>query len=169
MLKKWEKTSFTKKLLLVNVSTILLVIIVISFIQTQYFTSSWEEDCFDNLNMMTNQVSLNFNQNQTTIGETIYSRLVTFEIPSLMGSYSSRSTELKYALAQMVTHSTDYDYVMLETNEGIRINSGSKYMVEQDELSLIQEDCNKILDINTENKHGSNRWFRYGDNVYMMK
>ena len=53
MLKKWEKTSFTKKLLLVNVSTILLVIIVISFIQTQYFTSSWEEDCFDNLNMMT--------------------------------------------------------------------------------------------------------------------
>lgn len=33
MLKKWEKTSFTKKLLLVNVSTILLVIIVISFIQ----------------------------------------------------------------------------------------------------------------------------------------
>lgn len=169
MLKKWEKTSFTKKLLLVNVSTILLVIIVISFIQTQYFTSSWEEDCFDNLNMMTNQVSLNFNQNQTTIGETIYSRLVTFEIPSLMGSYSSRSTELKYALAQMVTHSTDYDYVMLETNEGIRINSGSKYMVEQDELSLIQEDCNKILDINTENKHGSNRWFRYGDNEYMMK
>ena len=44
MLKKWEKTLFTKKLLLVNVSTILLVIIVISFIQTQYFTSSWEED-----------------------------------------------------------------------------------------------------------------------------
>lgn len=169
MLKKWEKTSFTKKLLLVNVSTILFVIIVITLIQTRYFTSAWEEDCFDNLNMMTNQVSLNFNQNQNTIGETIYSRLVTFGIPPLMGEYSSKSVELKYALAQMVTHSTDYDFVMLETDDGIRINSGSKYMVEKAALSLIQEDCNKILDTNTENKHGTNRWFRYENNVYMMK
>ena len=169
MLKKWEKTSFTKKLLLVNVSTILLVIIVISCIQTRYFTIALEEDCYDNLNMMTNQVSLNFNQNQENIGETIYSRLVTFEIPTLMGKYLSKSTELKYALAQMVTHSTNYDYVMLETKDGTRINSGSKYMVEQDELSRIQEDSNEILDTYTENKHGSNRWFRYGDEVYMLK
>ena len=93
MLKKWEKTSFTKKLLLVNISTILLMIIVISLIQTKYFTTALEEDCYDNLNMMTNQVSLNFDQNQATIGETIYSRLVTFEIPALMGKYPSKSTE----------------------------------------------------------------------------
>lgn len=169
MLKKWEKTSFTKKLLLVNISTILLMIIVISLIQTKYFTTALEEDCYDNLNMMTNQVSLNFDQNQATIGETIYSRLVTFEIPALMGKYPSKSTELKYALAQMVTHSTNYDYVMLETTEGVRINSGSKYMVTRDELSQIQKDCNEILDTYTDNKHGSNSWFRYGDNVYMLK
>lgn len=169
MMKKWEKMSFTKKLLSVNIITILLVIIVISLIQTNYFTASWKEEGFDNLTLMTNQVSLNFDQNQANIGDIIYSRLVTFEIPSLMGNVASKETELKYALAQMVTHSTVYDYVMLENTNGSRMNTGSKYMMEQENLSVIQNDCNKILDTYMENKHGSNTWFRYEDNVYMVK
>lgn len=169
MLKKWKSLSFTTKLVFVNVVSILCVVLLVTFTQVEMFISVSEEESISNLNMLTNQVTLNFGENQENISDTVYARATTFEIPSLMET-AGKQSDLKYALAQMVTNSTAYNYVMIELADGKRIDSGSKYIIETEELSVIRKNCNMLLDTYKENTHGSSSWYRCDDDdIYILK
>ena len=125
--RKWKRLSFTTKLMVVNSIAILVVVLIVTLSQTRMFVKASEEVGISNLSMLTNQVCLNFQENQKNITDAIYARSVTFQIPSFMKKYQEKKDELHTAVAQMVTHSTEYDYVMLEMADGTRIDSGAKY------------------------------------------
>lgn len=170
MLKWWNHKSFTAKLMIVNSISIFLAVLLIMFTQVEMFVSASEKESVKNLDLLTDQIALNFKENQQNIEEGIYARLTTFAIPSMMKRYTGESRELKYSLEQMITHSTDYNYIMLEMNDGSRIDSSSKYMIAVQNLSVIRDNSNEILDTYTENTHGSNLWMRYDDgDVYILK
>ncbi len=174
MLKKWRNLSFATKLIFVFGISVALVIILITYTQIDMFVTMSEEESVNNLNMLTDQVALNFSENQDTIAKTVYARATTFTVPTLMHEYNltdgDNRVELQYALAQMVTNSTDYDYVMIETKNGERLDTGSKYSIDVADLNILYDDCVMLLENYADNTHGSNNWYRCsGGEVYILK
>lgn len=168
--RKWKRLSFTTKLMVVNSIAILVVVLIVTLSQTRMFVKASEEVGISNLSMLTNQVCLNFKENQKNITDAIYARSVTFQIPSFMKKYQEKKDELHTAVAQMVTHSTEYDYVMLEMADGTRIDSGAKYTIKKENLSTIRKNCQGLLDKYKERTYGSNQWYRCEDgDVYILK
>ena len=168
--RKWKRLSFTTKLMVVNSIAILVVVLIVTLSQTRMFVKASEEVGISNLSMLTNQVCLNFQENQKNITDAIYARSVTFQIPSFMKKYQEKKDELHTAVAQMVTHSTEYDYVMLEMADGTRIDSGAKYTIKKENLSTIRKNCQGLLDKYKERTYGSNQWYRCEDgDVYILK
>ncbi len=88
MLKKWRNLSFATKLIFVFGISVALVIILITYTQIDMFVIMSEEESVNNLNMLTDQVALNFSENQDTIAKTVYARATTFTVPSLMHKYN---------------------------------------------------------------------------------
>ena len=158
------------KIMIVNGIAILFVVLLVTMTQTRMFIQISEEECIANLCMLTNQVCLNFGENQENITDTIYDRTVTFQIPKMMAQYEENQEALESAVTEMVTHSTDYNYVMLEMLDGQRINSGSQYLVGRENFSVIRDNCKFLLDTYTEKTYGSNIWYRLEDGgVYILK
>ena len=174
MIKSWFKPSLKKKLIILYVICILLVVFLTTFTQVRKFVSTYENEHTENLITLTDQVSLNFTASQNSVGQMIYSRSVTFLIPSLMWKYNenvemSRSA-LSSAVSLMVTNSTEYDFVMVMTLDGNTIDSGTSYNFTSDALSSIRENCNSLLSANQDNTHGTSQWYRGTDGgVYILK
>ena len=91
--RKWKRLSFTTKLMVVNSIAILVVVLIVTLSQTRMFVKASEEVGISNLSMLTNQVCLNFQENQKNITDAIYARSVTFQIPSFMKKYQDMSGE----------------------------------------------------------------------------
>ena len=168
--KRWKRLSFTTKLMVVNSIAILVVVMIVTLSQTRMFIKASEKAGISNLSMLTNQVCLNFQENQKNITDAIYARSVTFQIPSFMKKNQDKKNELHTAVTQMVAHSTEYDYVMLEMSDGSRIDSGAKYTINKEKLSTIRQNCQGLLDRYQERTYGSNQWYRCEDgDVYILK
>ena len=122
--------------------------------------------------MLTEQVALNFRENQETVGYSIYSRMAALEIPLLMDTYSQEAStsslaNIRYALAQMITESSDYDYILLELPDGTRINTGGERFKK---LGDIQANCDAILDEHRTVTYGNSNWYRGTDGgVYILR
>ena len=72
--KRWKRLSFTTKLMVVNSIAILVVVMIVTLSQTRMFIKASEKAGISNLSMLTNQVCLNFQENQKNITDAIYAR-----------------------------------------------------------------------------------------------
>ncbi len=174
MIQKWKALSFHVKLIAVYVISILSVVILITFTQIEMFMSLFERTRRENLEMITEQIILNFSENQDAVTETIYAHATTFLIPSLMNQYNAsdgaNQVELKYALNQMVSNSTDYNFVMIEMPDGRRFDTGYKHLFDGETLVKIRTDCQEFSEKYQENTYGNNVWYREKQGeIYILK
>ena len=172
MVKRFRNLSFSAKLIIVYICSLFFAICANTFNQTHAAANVLEEESSRNLHMLTEQVALNFRENQQSVGYSIYSRMAALEIPLLMDAYSQKDSttllaDLRYALAQMITESSDYDYILLELSDGTRLNTAGKSVRP---LSDVQSNCETILDEHRTVTYGNSNWYRGTDGgVYILR
>lgn len=172
MVKKFRNLSFSAKLIIVYICSLFFAICANTFNQTHAAANVLEEESSRNLHMLTEQVALNFRENQQSVGYSIYSRMAALEIPPLMDAYSQGDpttllADIRYALAQMITESSDYDYILLELSDGTRLNTAGKSVRT---LSDVQSNCETILDDHRTVTYGNSNWYRGTDGgVYILR
>ena len=171
-MKRFGHLTFATKLIIVYICSLFLGICSVTFNQIHAAANVLEEESSQNLRMLTEQVALNFRENQETVGYSIYSRMAALEIPLLMDTYSQEAStsslaNIRYALAQMITESSDYDYILLELPDGTRINTGGERFKK---LGDIQANCDAILDEHRTVTYGNSNWYRGTDgDVYILR
>ena len=171
-MKRFRSLSFSAKLIIMYICSLFFAICAVTFNQIHAAANVLEEESSQNLRMLTEQVALNFRENQESTGYSIYSRMVALEIPLLMDTYSQEGSttslaNVRYALAQMITESSDYDYILLEMSDGARINAGGKGVKT---LGDIQSNCDTILDEHRTVTYGNSNWYRGTDGgVYILR
>lgn len=176
MRKKTGRLSFATKILIVYICSLIFAICAITINQVHTAATVLEEESTQNLKMLTEQVALNFSEHQESTSYSIYSRMAALEIPSLMSAYNleeeknTARTALRYALVQTVSESSEYDYMILQLQDGTRINSGWKTTRNTGNLNSIHSNCNAILDAHQEVTYGNSSWFRGSDGgVYFLR
>ena len=176
MKRKIGKLTFARKTLLAYICTLIFAICAITMNQIHTAATVLEEESTQNLKMLTEQVALNFSEHQEAAGYSVYSRMAALEIPQLMSIYnqeaekSSARTELRYALVQTVSDSSEYDYMILQLQDGSRVNSGWKSTQNAGNLNHIHANCNAILDEHQEITYGNSNWYRGSDGgVYVLR
>jgi len=173
--KKFASLSFYTKVLIVYICSLVLAIVSVTVKQTHTAATILEEENTQNLAMITEQVALNFGEHQESIGYSIYSRMQALEIPALMDTYNQKPsgaalTSLRYGLVQLVTDSSEYNYVLLELTNGTRINSGWKGSGEKADTNAIHNTCEAILNENRSITYGNSNWYRDSDGeVYIFR
>ena len=119
MIKKFSRLTFATKILIVYICSLTFAICAVTVNQIHSAANVLEEENAQNLSMLTEQVALNFSEHQESVSYSIYSRMAALAIPSLMDAYTqdpsgTALSELRYALAQTVTDSAEYDFLLLE-------------------------------------------------------
>ncbi len=164
-MKRFGRLTFATKLIIVYICSLFFVICMVTVNQIHAAAAVLEQESAQNLQMLTEQIALNFRENQQSLGYTIYSRMAALEIPTLMDEYSqglanTTLADVRYALAQMITESTDYDYILLELSDSTRVNASS---VEIADPRTIRENCDTILDEHRMVTYGNSNWYRGTD------
>ena len=172
-IKKEQKISIklqTGFIVAMSLSIILLIII-----QSYVFAKSNTKTMMDNLNMLTDQVALNFAENQRDVEDAVYSRATTYSIPALMACFNSENAadrrSLQNAVFGMVSYSDSYDFVMIQTSDGVIFDTGMKNSgIEVKNIENVKKTSKWLLKKYADDKHLSNVWYRdeNGD-VYLLK
>lgn len=172
VIKKFRRLNFAVKLMIVYICALFLSIGLVTYNQIHASAKILKEESAQNLKMLTEQVALNFRENQESLGYSIYSKMAALEIPSLMDAYVQRESaatraDVRHALTQMITDSSDYDYVLLEMLDGTRIHTdGGKYHMP----SAVKDNSAAILDTHRSVTYGNSNWYRGTDGgVYILR
>lgn len=169
-----KRASLFSRLVLVYISSLLLVILLVSYYQIKDSLEILNHYDVQNLSMLTEQIAFEFDENQNMIGRTLYSKFAELEIPGMMADYhlsnGRNKRKLTSTLAQMVTNSTDYDFVMLELEDGTRLDSGRKNEFSLDAYWKIFQSSNSFLDSSPRINHGISQWYRDEDGeIYILR
>lgn len=176
MKKKLGSLTFATKVLIAYICALSAAICLATVNQIHTTAILLEEESTRNLEMVTEQVALNFSEHQDSVGYSIYSRMAALEIPGLMSTAnqnvgsSSALTALRYALVQTVTDSSEYDYILLELKDGTRVNSGWKDASSAAVIADVHKSATAILEENREITYGNNNWFLGSDGgIYVLR
>lgn len=176
MKKKLGSLTFATKVLIAYICALSAAICLATVNQIRTAAILLEEESTRNLEMVTEQVALNFSEHQDSVGYSIYSRMAALEIPSLMSAVNQNSGSssalkaLRYALVQTVTDSSEYDYILLELKDGTRINSGWKDASSAAAIADIHKSATAILEENRAVTYGNNNWFLGSDDgIYVLR
>lgn len=175
MIEKFSRLTFATKILIVYLCSLTFAICAVTVNQIHSAANVLEEENAQNLSMLTEQVALNFSEHQESVSYSIYSRMAALAIPSLMDAYTqdpsaTALSELRYALAQTVTDSAEYDFLLLELSDGKRIGSEWKTSNDPYAISIIKSSCDAILDEHREITYGNSNWYRWEDgDVYILR
>lgn len=169
-----KRGSLFSKLMTVYIFSLFLVIMLVSYYQIKDSLEILNHYDVQNLSMLTERIALEFDENQNVIGRTLYSKFAELEIPRMMADYHLANGEnkrkLTNTLAQMVTNFTDYDFVMLELENGARLDSGRKNEFTLDAYWKIFQSSNSFLDSNPQINHGISQWYRDEDGeIYILR
>lgn len=171
-MKRFRSLSFAAKLIIVYICSLFFAICANTYNQIHAAANVLEEESSQNLRMLTEQVALNFRENQESLGYSIYSRMAALEIPLLMDTYtqersSASLTDVRYALTQMITESSDYDYILLELSDGTRLTTAGRTVQNRTD---VQTNCDTILDEHRSVTYGNSNWYRGTDGgVYILR
>lgn len=171
-MKRFRSLSFSSKLIIVYICSLFFAICANTFNQIHAAANVLEEESSQNLRMLTEQVALNFREHQESTGYSIYSRMAALEIPQRMDAYtqersSAALTDVRYALTQMITESSDYDYILLELSDGTRLTTAGRPVQNRGD---VQTNCDTILDEHRSVTYGNSNWYRGTDGgVYILR
>ena len=155
---------FSTKLIAVYVFSLLLGIGLNTYEQIDNSLERLRRERIESLDMLTEQVALNFSDSQQSMNDSIYARLRAFEIPALMNAQNSQpeksSAALQYALAQTISESTEYDYVALQTAAGQRFSTKINQPMTNERYGQIAAFSDELLDSGTQERFDANTWVR---------
>ena len=175
MFKWFSRLSYSAKILSVFACTLSFALFATTWSHIQTAATVMEEESTQNLEMLTEQVALNFSESQESMSYSIYSRMAALELPVLMDRYnqsrgsSSALAGLRYALSQAVSDSSEYDFMMLELEDGIKIDSGRKSR-DPATAGIVKNTCLTLLEEHPEVTFGNSNWYRGSDDgVYILR
>lgn len=175
MFKWFSRLSYSTKILSVFACTLSFALFATTWSHIQTAATVMEEESTQNLEMLTEQVALNFSESQESMSYSIYSRMAALELPVLMDRYnqsrgsSSALAGLRYALSQAVSDSSEYDFMMLELEDGIKIDSGRKSR-DPATAGIVKNTCLTLLEEHPEVTFGNSNWYRGSDDgVYILR
>lgn len=175
MFKWFSRLSYSTKILSVFACTLSFALFATTWSHIQTAATVMEEESTQNLEMLTEQVALNFSESQESMSYSIYSRMAALELPVLMDRYnqsrgsSSALADLRYALSQAVSDSSEYDFMMLELEDGIKIDSGRKSR-DPAAAGIVKNTCLTLLEEHPEVTFGNSNWYRGSDDgVYILR
>ena len=175
MFKWFSRLSYSAKILSVFACTLSFALFATTWSHIQTAATVMEEESTQNLEMLTEQVALNFSESQESMSYSIYSRMAALELPVLMDRYnqsrgsSSALAGLRYALSQAVSDSSEYDFMMLELEDGIKIDSGRKSR-DPATAGIVKNTCLTLLEEHPEVTFGNSNWYRSSDDgVYILR
>ena len=175
MFKWFSRLSYSTKILSVFACTLSFALFATTWSHIQTAATVMEEESTQNLEMLTEQVALNFSESQESMSYSIYSRMAALELPVLMDRYnqsrgsSSALAGLRYALSQAVSDSSEYDFMMLELEDGIKIDSGRKSR-DPATAGIVKNTCLTLLEEHPEVTFGNSNWYRSSDDgVYILR
>lgn len=173
MLQKIRDLSFTTKIISAFIFSLLLGIGLNTFEQINTSVTTLEREKIESLDMLTEQVALNFSDSQDSLSDSTYARLRAFEIPALMNDYinqpESGTSALQYALAQTVSESTEYDFVALEAANGLRLSTALRSPMSTYRYREVRDFALGLFDDQPQNRFSQKKWFRAEDGgVYIM-
>lgn len=175
MFKWFSRLSYSTKILSVFACTLSFALFATTWSHIQTAATVMEEESTQNLEMLTEQVALNFSESQESMSYSIYSRMAALELPVLMDRYnqsrgsSSALADLRYALSQAVSDSSEYDFMMLELEDGIKIDSGRKIR-DPATAGIVKNTCLTLLEEHPEVTFGNSNWYRGSDDgVYILR
>lgn len=169
MIRYWKNLSFAVKMMVVFILSLAMAILLVTARQITTTYSLLETESTSHLQMLTEQVILNFSESQKNIEEAAYSSMTALDVPALMGDTAARSS-LKSALAMMVRSTTPYNYIMIQTIDGQRFNTGAKNTITREELKQVEADCDAILDAHGATTYGVCEWIRCeSGEVYLLR
>lgn len=165
---------FSTKLITVYIFSLVLGIGLNTYEQIDTSLTMLHRERVESLDMLTEQVALNFSDSQQAMSDAIYARLRAFEIPSLMNAQLSQpekgTAALQYALAQTISESTEYDFVALETAGGQRLaTKRSEPAMRAEQYSEISAFADELLGSGAQERYASSTWIRAASgDVYIM-
>ena len=175
MFKWFSRLSYSTKILSVFACTLSFALFATTWSHIQTAATVMEEESTQNLEMLTEQVALNFSESQESMSYSIYSRMAALELPVLMDRYnqsrgsSSALAGLRYALSQAVSDSSEYDFMMLELEDGIKIDSGRKSR-DPATAGIVKNTCLTLLEEHPEVTFGNSNWYKGSDDgVYILR
>ena len=164
---------FSTKLIAVYLFSLLLGIGLNTYEQIDTSLEMLRRERVESLDMLTEQVALNFSDSQQAMNDSIYARLRAFEIPTLMNAQNSQpeksSAALQYALAQTISESTEYDYVALQTAAGQRFSTKLNQPMTSERYGEIAAFSAELLDGDTQERFDASTWIRSSSgDVYII-
>ena len=175
MFKWFSRLSYSTKILSVFACTLSFALFATTWSHIQTAATVMEEESTQNLEMLTEQVALNFSESQESMSYSIYSRMAALELPVLMDRYNqsrgscSALADLRYALSQAVSDSSEYDFMMLELEDGTKIDSGRKSR-DPATAGIVKNTCLTLLEEHPEVTFGNSNWYRGSDDgVYILR
>lgn len=171
LLQKIRDLAFSRKITLVYVFSLAVIIIAMTSHQINSSIQFMEKESIKNLGMLTNQVVLNFAENQDSLSYSLYAKLRNSEIPGMMGAAApgSNYTTLQNALSETISSSQNYDYVLIELVDGTRLEAKRAQPVVS-QITHIRKCSHILLDGKEGNRGFTRQWVRMGDDdvFYIM-
>ncbi len=162
IIKRIRSAPFSLKLLTVYLFSLFIVIGLVTYEQVTASITMVEQSSYQNLDMLTEQISLNFANYQESCTANTYSRLRALDVPRLMNQFNSNDNvstfSIRYALAQMITEGSDYDYVIIETLDKTTADAGYSAVRGNEKLMPTAETAKRLLAEHSEEEHVSVRW-----------
>lgn len=170
----FARLSFKTKLI---ISFLLTLVITLSFISTLLIKIATQRALDDNkeqLSLLTEQVLINYEQTIHNTEKQLYNILNSLNIPPGMRAVieSNANTQavrdLQYSVNLMVSSSRPFDFVMVETLNGVKVHTGGKMYKGE----LLASQAGKLLEDDElgENNYGKCIWKRTeGGNIYVVR
>lgn len=164
-MKRFRDFSFRTKLLIANLSVVLVVVVGITFMLTFTAAERTINSHMASLNLLTEQSLINFAGKADSIRQHLYTMSASTDTPRQMGAlrlldptstaYIQARNELVLALSRMVDTSAPYDQISVKPDDGQCVSSNTY----NDSIRLEAE---RLLNSETyqENAYGSNTWVR---------
>ena len=157
---------FPLKLLAIYLMSLLVVLSLVTYKQVTTSITLAETGTYQNLDMLTEQIALNYESYQDSCTANIYSKFRAIDVPKLMSSFNSSGNQstfsLHYALAQMITEGSDYDYITLEALDGTTADAGYSAQQGNKRLLEISATAKELLLEHSDEKYVVKKW-RYVD------
>lgn len=164
ILTRIRDANFSAKLAAVFIASLIFSISLITYEQIKTSLAMVEHERRESLNMITEQVALNFADSQSSLSSSIYSRLRAFEIPALMDEQINHpekgTAALQYALAQTVSESTEYDFVALETFDGQHFYTQKRVSTSYADYREMYDYSVELLDEAELDRYSGSLWVR---------
>lgn len=173
LVSNFRNLPFATKFIIIYTVALSLVVSIITYEQINTSLSVLQEDKTHSLELLTEQVALNFSESYDAMSEGIYTKLRALELQSLMNSYLSQNdgniASIQYALTQMITQNTGYNFVMLELRDGTRVYTKKPARTSTTEYQNLVTYCQNELESCQFGRYKDMLWHRSADeNMYIL-